>query len=369
MRKVLLLGSTGAVGSGCLDVLSRRDDLAIVIAGRDEARLRAVASTKRSGVEVTRLDIADVPAVTATAAHCDIVVNCAGPSYRFSSDVARAAVGAGAAYVDPGGDQTLLDSLAAIETTAPVVLQTGVQPGLSGLLLRALALRHPERIENMHAWCGGLQPLTAAAVHEYLASLESPHSYPASALRGGAVRRVRNEECVPAPAQYFPDTASVHPHLDSETIAVAAQLGIGKVWWANVLDGARTIRAIHLLAAEDRQGCRDKDLREVLAAVKLDLFGRAAYFAIVCAAQSDSVSTTLAVTCENSYRVSGALAAFAAQRVTRMTAGVHPFWTVDVPWDVLAFLAATVPDFAVSFAGDASPVPHSALSAAEEGSL
>ena len=47
MKNVLLFGSTGAVGRGCLDALTRRDDVSLVIAGRDEARLRAVISETR----------------------------------------------------------------------------------------------------------------------------------------------------------------------------------------------------------------------------------------------------------------------------------------------------------------------------------
>ena len=57
MKNVLLFGSTGAVGRGCLDVLTRRGDVSLVIAGRDEARLREVASAIQADVEIARLDV------------------------------------------------------------------------------------------------------------------------------------------------------------------------------------------------------------------------------------------------------------------------------------------------------------------------
>jgi hypothetical protein len=370
VNRVLLLGSTGAVGAGCLDVLARCDGVSILVAGRDEERLRAVGSTVRADVQVARLDVADLPGIVELAARCDVVVNCAGPSYRFSADVAGAAAAAGVPYVDPGGDQALLDQLAAAEMAIPVVLQAGVQPGLSGLVLRALALRRSGHIASVTVWCGGLQHLTRASVHEYLASLHNPHNYPAAALRDRVIRRVRNNECEPAPAQYFPDSVTVHPHLDAEIIAVAAHLGIDNLCWLNVLDGSRTKRAMQLLAADDGHSRRESDLPEALAAARLDLFGREPYFAIVSSARGDARCTTLAVTCRDSYRVTGALAAVAAQRAADMPPGVHPFWTVEDPWDVVDFLADAVQDVDVSVVDDTSAALFAAETfMIEEGSL
>ncbi len=355
MKNVLLFGSTGAVGRGCLDALTRRDDVSLVIAGRDEARLRAVISETRApaDIEIARLDLTDSAAVTAAVSRCDIVINCAGPSQRLSADVAGVAVAAGVPYVDPAGDQALLDRLVAAGTGVPVVLQAGVQPGLSGLLLRVLAQDRTDITDNVTAWCGGLQPLTPASVLEYLASLHDIHSHPGSALVDGAVRRVGRGDSKPAPTQYFPDTVTVHPHLDVETVAVAGHLGIGNVSWLNVFDGVHTTRAMQLLALDDERGA---DLGPVLAAARLDLFGRQPYFAIVCT----SGATTVAFTCPDSYRVTGALAAFAAQHVADMPAGVRSFWSLDEPRSALEFVAEAVPE------AEFSVVDESMI---EEGSL
>ncbi|SOJ57557.1 Lysine 6-dehydrogenase [Mycobacterium simulans] len=346
MKNVLLLGSTGAVGRACLDVLAERHDMYLAIAGRDEARLREVASAIQGDVELARLDVTDAAAVAAAVRCCDVVINCAGPSQRLSAQVAEAAIDARVPYVDPGGDQALLDR---IRTAAvPVVLQAGVQPGLSGLLLRVLA---PQQSDDITAWCGGLQPLTPASVLEYMASLHDTHSHPGAVLRDGAIRRVSRAECKPAPAQHFPGSVSVHPHLDAETIAVAAHLGVGNICWMNVFDGKHTTHAIQLLAVDNE---RQHDLDAVLAAAKLDLFGRRPYFAIVATAGADVGCKSVAFTCTDSYRVTGALTAFAAQHVAGMPAGAHPFWSVNSPHRALEFLTEAVPGAEVSFA-EASP--------------
>jgi Saccharopine dehydrogenase NADP binding domain len=349
VKHVLLFGSTGAVGRGCLNVLTRRGEISLVIAGRDQARLRGVASAVQADVEIVRLDVTDVAAVTAAIARCDVVINCAGPSQRLSAKVADAAIAAGVPYIDPGGDYALLDRLAAATPAAAVVLQAGVQPGLSGLLLRVLAQHQADEIDGITAWCGGLQELTQASVLEYLASLNDTRSHPGVALRGGVIGRVSYNECQQAPAHYFPNSVTVHPHLDAETVAVARQLGVGNVEWMNVFDGLHTTRAMRLLAVDDE---RPRDLGSVLAAAKLDLFGRRPYFAIVARARGSVGSTTVAFTCPDSYRATGALAAFAAEHIADMRAGVQPFWSIDEPRRALEFLTETVPEVEVSFADD-----------------
>jgi len=356
MKSVLLLGSTGAVGASCLDVLARRGEMSLVIGGRDEARLREVASTIQADVEIARIDVADASAVSGAVKLCDIVVNCAGPSKRFSAQVAGAAIAAGVPYVDPGGDQALLELLAEAGTGVPVVLQAGVQPGLSGLLLRVLAEHRTDNIDGVTAWCGGLQHLTPASVLEYVASLQDSHSYPGAVLRDGVIRRVSHDTCKPAPTQYFPDSVTVRAYLDAETVSVAAYLGIGNVWWMNVFDGVHTTQAMQLLAVDDERPRSRGALSDVLAAAKLDLFGRQPYFSIV----GSVGSTTVAFTCPDSYRVTGAVAAYAARHIADMPAGIRPFWTVDEPRRALECVTEAVPDAKVSVV-DNSMIEEGAL--------
>lgn len=357
MTGVLLLGGTGAVGRGCLDVLTRLCGMHVVLAGRDEARLREVASA--ADVEIARIDVTDAAAVTAAATNCDVVVNCAGPSTRFSAQVAEAVATNGVPYVDPGGDQALLDRLTAAGVGGPVVLQAGVQPGLSGLLLRLLALRATGAIDEVAAWCGGLQELTPASVLEYLASLHDTHSHPGAVLRDGVIRRATPDDREPAPVPYFPHTVTARPHLDAETVAVAAHLGIGNVRWMNVFDGAHTTRAMQRLAIDAE---RSRDLEAVRSAAKLDLFGRQPYFAIVARGHDRVGPATAAFTCPDSYRVTGAVAAFAATRVAGMAAGVHPFWSIDEPPRALEFVTEALPEVTLACCRDSAlPIEEGAL--------
>jgi len=369
VQRVLLFGGTGAVGASCLDLLTKSGDMSLLIAGRDEARLREVASTVHADVEIIRVDVADVPAVSAAVAHCDVVINCAGPSQCHSDQVAAAAIAAGVPYVDPGGDHALLGRLAAACTGVPVVLQAGVQPGLSGLLLRVLALHRSDKIDDVTAWCGGLQHLTAASVLEYAASLRDTDSHPGAVLRDGVIRRIGHDELKSPPTQYFPGSVTARPHLDAETVAVAAHLGVGNVCWMNVFDGVHTTLAMQQLAVDgDRRG-GEADLGDVLTAAKLDLFGRQQYFAIVATARGLAGSTTVAFTCPDSYRVTGALVAFAAQRVAGLPAGARAFWSIDEPQRALEFVTEVVPEAEATLVDDSMVGALDQRQMIEEGSL
>ena len=91
------------------------------------------------------------------------------------------------------------------------------------------------------------------------------------------------------------------------------------------------------------------------------------YFAIVGTAHGSVGSTTVAFTCPDSYRITGALAAFAAQHVADMPAGVHPFWSIDEPRRALEFVTEAVPETEVSFVDDSEPSTLAPM--IEEGSL
>lgn len=321
--------------------------------------MAAAAQASGSGrVDIARLDLTDAAAVAAAVPGYDVVINCAGPSHRLSERIAGVVIAARVPYVDPGGDQALLHLLTAAEPDVPVVLQAGVQPGISGLLLRVLAQHRTAESDGITVWCGGLQHLTSASVLEYVATLGDPHSHPGAALRQGMIHRVGRSDTRPAPARYFSESVTVHPHLDAETISVAAHLGIADVLWMNVFDGVRTTRAMQLLALDEERR-HSSDLDAVLAAAKLDLFGRRPYFSIV----GSVGATTVAFSCPDSYRLTGAAAAFAAEHIAKLPPGVRPFWRVDEPHVVTDYLTSVVPEAEIACVDDSvQPV-------IEEGSL
>lgn len=123
--RVLVLGGYGAVGRHAVAELRTLGHHPRT-AGRDAARADVP------------LDLTDRAAVTRAAAGADVVVNAAGTE---DPDLAVAVTAAGAAFVDVSATGPYLDRIERAAVTGPVVLSVGIAPGLTNLLVHAVAAR------------------------------------------------------------------------------------------------------------------------------------------------------------------------------------------------------------------------------------
>ncbi|WP_051133135.1 saccharopine dehydrogenase NADP-binding domain-containing protein [Nocardia paucivorans] len=350
MTRILLLGATGAVGRACLSALSADPRSEIIVAGRAPGRVAELCAGPATRPAPEPIDLAALTdghdrRLAELVRTVDVVVNCAGPSHRYGIAVAEIALRGHSAYVDPGLDESQLHRLQRIAPADGVALvQAGIQPGLSGVALRLAADRLGGRADALTAWCGGLQPLTRAAVHEYLAGLTAGNGGVSTVRRAGMRVRVRPHEVAPAPAPWFPHTAQPHVHLDTETEIVSEAVRARDVEWVNVTDGEHTVRAIRdLRSAGSAAPPSDTAVDTVLAAAELDLFGREPYFTLLATARSAERAATFLLRTRDSYAVTGAVTAWAARTVTALPAGVHPLRSIPNPQALMAELSGLVP--------------------------
>ncbi|MDF1604292.1 saccharopine dehydrogenase NADP-binding domain-containing protein [Nocardioides sp. YIM 152315] len=105
---VLVYGATGHTGRFVVDELLRRG-VTPVLAGRDAERLAAVAPDH--GLEVREVGLDDRDRLRRAASDVGAVVNCAGPFLDTAVPLARAAVGAGAHYLDLTAEQSVVREL------------------------------------------------------------------------------------------------------------------------------------------------------------------------------------------------------------------------------------------------------------------
>jgi short subunit dehydrogenase-like uncharacterized protein len=107
--KVFVYGASGHTGRFVVNELVRRG-LAPVIAGRDAARLDSVLP-RRTGLERRAVGLDDPGALRRAIAGSGAVINCAGPFLDTALPLARAAVGAGAHYLDVTAEQPAVQAL------------------------------------------------------------------------------------------------------------------------------------------------------------------------------------------------------------------------------------------------------------------
>lgn len=123
--RVLVLGGYGAVGRRTVAELLAQGHHPRT-AGRDAARADVP------------LDLTDASAVARAAAGSDVVVNAAGAE---DPTLATTVTAAGAAFVDVGATGSYLDRVERSTVSGPVLLSVGIAPGLTNLLVHAVAER------------------------------------------------------------------------------------------------------------------------------------------------------------------------------------------------------------------------------------
>ncbi|GAA5040033.1 hypothetical protein HNP84_005192 [Thermocatellispora tengchongensis] len=319
-----VLGASGRVGQGAVAALRRMGFTGLRLGAR------RIAALPPADGEAVRVDAADPESLAAFCRGCEIVLNCAGPSYRLKDTVAVAALEAGAHYVDVSGDDPALDGLRAkglAGTERSVLLSAGTLPGLSSLIPRRLAA-DVGRPVSLTAYAGGMERCSPVVAVDMLLSLESGTSFgePLAAWREGRARSraLRAQEKAEAP--YFPGTVALQPFLSTETARLARDLRLDEAEWFNVWPGPRVWDVLNELPAYTLDGADRSGIAErMIRAADLDLAGRRPYYLMVVILRGEKGTRTAVLRAPDSYRLTGTVGALAVEAVAdgRTPPGAH----------------------------------------------
>lgn len=166
-QRVLVIGGAGDMGAYACRVLAKADEIEhVIVADRDGDRAAAVAADLGPRAVPLQLDISDAEALTETLHEVDIVLNTAGPFYRFGREVLTAAIATRTDYLDICDDwEPTLEMLelddAARAARITAVVGMGASPGTSNLLAM-LAMAQCDTVERVYtAWRAGGLPVVA----------------------------------------------------------------------------------------------------------------------------------------------------------------------------------------------------------------
>lgn len=113
---IAVLGATGFTGRLIAEQL-RTQDRPLLLAGRNPEKLRALAE-RIGGAETMVVDVADASALDTLARRSQVLINCVGPFIDHGEPVVRAAIAAGAHYLDTTGEQPFLKAMLVHDTWA-----------------------------------------------------------------------------------------------------------------------------------------------------------------------------------------------------------------------------------------------------------
>lgn len=131
-----VVGGYGATGRAVVSELWKSCEREILIAGRDLAKGKALATQFDKKVSAARLDVLDDSALNAFCQQCSIIVNCAGPVMAVQDRVAQAAFRNRCHYVDAAGlslvrERMLCHNREIADLGLSFVISAGWMPGIS----------------------------------------------------------------------------------------------------------------------------------------------------------------------------------------------------------------------------------------------
>ncbi|MBB0242575.1 hypothetical protein FNQ90_00250 [Streptomyces alkaliphilus] len=283
-----VIGGYGEVGASAARLLYGSGLGPLRIGGRNAEAARRFADTELSGAdgrgrpaaEHGRVDFTDDASVAAFAEGCRVLVNCAGPSHRIGDRLARAALRAGADYVDAAGDEPLhdrLDPQAWASAGRGAVLSAGLKPGLTALLPRWVAARDFDEVDRLSAHLCVRDRFTVTAAEDYLRAAEEGRVEMLAAWRDGARRSAASVRTTRVELPFFPGPVALLPHLGPEEERLARSLGVRDGDWCTALAGEHTGRAfdrVRTLAPQEA-------VAALCGASRLDLAGREPFVGLV----------------------------------------------------------------------------------------
>lgn len=161
-RRVVAVGATGYTGRLVAAELERQA-LPFTLTARDPAKLERLAA-EVGGPPTRVVDVRDEAALRDAVGPGDVVLSCAGPFMELGEPVVRAAVSAGAHYLDTSGEQPFMVEMsrhygaAARDAGVAVVVGMAYEYALGdcAAALAAQGLETPLRsLDVTYAWGGG----------------------------------------------------------------------------------------------------------------------------------------------------------------------------------------------------------------------
>jgi NAD(P)-dependent dehydrogenase (short-subunit alcohol dehydrogenase family) len=341
-----VVGATGTVGRAATDLLWRRGFVRQRLASRRRPDLSGIAGNQKD-VETVQVDIEDATALDRFCARCDVLLNCAGPSYRIVDRVARAAIANGCDYVDVSGDDPAYAALSREGQLAlperwrkerRLVLSAGMIAGFSNVLPQWLANLGAMTVTRLTAQLGGAQHFSSTAAGDLVLSLAATSSGDDSWYgETGAAWRFgkRKSRVLPtlenAHLPHFRGSVTVQPFLSADAIRLAKIMGLAEMDWYNVFAGEQLRAALSRLRGRALPSTKDLDdaVEGARQAADLDLAGRRPWYSMVFALSGFRASRplirTAVATCEDTYLLTAAVAAMAVEDVVncKVPAGLH----------------------------------------------
>jgi len=163
MKKVIVLGGCGAVGSNAVKTLAKTETFSQVVIGDfNMEKAEKMVAQLGSKLSAVRMEAGDRASIKQAITGCDLVVNCVGPFYNTVENILETVIESGIDYVDVCDDPDVTLKILELHKSAKnagilALIGMGASPGVTNLLGKLIAddfLDETDSIDIFHTHGG-----------------------------------------------------------------------------------------------------------------------------------------------------------------------------------------------------------------------
>lgn len=170
MKKILVLGGAGTMGSEAVKLLLERTGAKIIVADASVKGLKRAEAQFGNKIEAAQADVLNKDALVTLLKTADVVLSTVGPFYKFAVPVIKAAIEARVNMVDIDDDfdataNALELNEAARKAGTVAIIGMGASPGVTNLIAK-LGASKMDRADNIRFYWGesSIDPTGSAAM-------------------------------------------------------------------------------------------------------------------------------------------------------------------------------------------------------------
>lgn len=254
MKKIAVLGGSGAIGKRTVDILKKE----YLVKASYYSRPR----DSDANCSYVRVDISNLDEIRSFLADCDAVINCAGASYINGERIAREAENLHIPYIDPSGEAFLENKLKDIEQNDVYVLSSGYYPGMSGLLMKYICESF-YITETINGFCVSEEVPSKSAIEDFVLTNLSGFGVALNYYEKGEVKKDSVEQIEIIHNNVY----KMQNYLSVEVERIAKEYDLKKANWYNVSFGKKIIKKLQeaVVAIKLGQESYQKIIEEVIS--------------------------------------------------------------------------------------------------------
>lgn len=238
MKMVIgVLGATGLVGKGAVEVLLQQKDIDILIGCRNAEKAKNIYGNEIEK-NIFEVDLFDCDKLKEFCSRCNIIINCAGPSAKVLNIVADVCIDLGKDYIDVSGDKDIYDNLIkrkrdVIDKNVLCLIGAGAYPGLTEIFPSFVANEYFDKVETIKEFFAGCGEFSENAAYDIVASIEKKQGYGMCYCKEGKIEKIKENLYT---SYKLPDPAGeldVYPVISDEFLRGISKSNIKNAYFYN----------------------------------------------------------------------------------------------------------------------------------------